>query len=133
MESRTGITVLDQYLKRNGLRVRQIKVRDYAESKVNLAPNTTNTLLSESAGADEIMLVHSYAITSSQPMNLIIRANNEEYLSTTELAHEFTEPILVEPLKSIEITESHTTSTIPARVLVKNVVYKLESGPEVIR
>ena len=116
MESKTSVTPLDVFLKENGATVRKVLPVDIYERKVSQTANTTNLIVSETAGAEDVLLVWGYSITSKDSLNLTISANNEDVLSTTDKVHTFSEPVLITPYKAFEMKESHATSTMPITV-----------------
>lgn len=140
MESETTINPLGVWLKANGYNVVKVKSNDFHEEKTGLAKDTTNTILSESASSNEILVIHDYCVTTAENMNIVVSANNEDILSTTERYHKFGEGILVEPLRSIEIKESHTnansnstsTEKLSAKVVVHATSYRIEKGQGVV-
>ena len=123
--STTSLNPLGVYLGETGRKVVRVEPSDFFEEKTGLKKGTTNTLLSESSGSDQVLLIFGYEIDSSEDLNLKITANNVDILSTTELKKDFGEAILVEPNKSIEITESHNNRTIPIKIKVKGAKYYL--------
>jgi len=123
--STTSLNPLGVYLGETGKKVVRIEPSDFFEEKTGLTKDTTHTLLNESAGSSQVLLVFGYEIDSAEDLNLKITANNIDIISTTELKKDFGEAVLVEPNKSIEITESHQNRTIPIKIKVKAAKYYL--------
>jgi len=126
--SQTTINPLGVYLQETGRKVRKVEPYDLFEEKTSLSPDTTNTLIDETAGADQVLLVFSYSIESIEDVNIVVTANNEDKYTSTDKHHEFSEPILVLPQKALEIKESHSNKTVPMKIKVKCVKYYLSPG-----
>jgi len=124
--SQTVINPLGVYLKETGKNVVKVEPSDFFEEKTHLPKDTTNTLLSESAGSNQVLLIHGYEIDSPEDLNLKITANNIDVIGTTELKKTFGEGILIYPNKSFEVTESHQNRAIPIKIKVFAAKYYLD-------
>ena len=126
VESTTQINPLGVFLKASGKNVVRVEPSDFYDEKTGLTPDTTHTLLDESAGSNQVLVIYGYEIECGEEVNLKISANNVDILSTTDKKHDFGEGLLIMPNKSIEITESHTNATIPIKIRVRAAKYYLE-------
>lgn len=125
MISQTGITPLDAWLKLNNKTVTKVEATDFEELRTNLAQDKTNSLINESAGADQLLVIWGWSITAGEALNIVAKANNDQIYSGTDKLHPFSEPVIIDPQRSFELTESHSNRTIPIRVSVPATRYWL--------
>lgn len=120
----TGITSLDVFLQKNNLVVTKVEPYGIHNKETSLAPDTPNLIVDEGPSDCQVMIVNEYDIVTPVDLNIVIRANSNEILNTTERRHVFAEGVLIRPQKKFEIKESHETATIPLTVDVKAVTYE---------